>query len=65
MRARKPASFWRENVIDVVILLRVLEECRGSGNESQSVIILRLRDNVTSLSIKKKIPYFLGEKEVQ
>ena len=52
-------------MIDVVILLRVLEECRGSGNESQSVIILRLRDNVTSLSIKKKIPYFLGEKEVQ
>ena len=55
-------------MIDVVILLRVLEECRGSGNESESVgglIILRLRDNLTSLSIKKKIPYFFGEKEMQ
>ena len=32
---REPTSFWRENVISVVILLRLLarSECRSGGNK--------------------------------
>ena len=45
----EPDSFWRENVIAVVILLR---ECRSGGNKLSNVrsfIILRSAEGLTLL----------------
>ena len=47
--APEPDSFWRENVIAVVILLR---ECRRGGNKLSNVrsfIILRSAEGLTLL----------------
>ena len=38
MLAGERASFWRENVVAVVILLRVLRECRSGGNKLLEVL---------------------------
>ena len=50
---REPASFWRENVVAVVTLLRVLRECRSSRNKLSNVrsfITLRSGEGVTSFT---------------
>ena len=42
MLAREAASFWREKVVAVVILLRVLAECRSGGNKLSNVRIFSI-----------------------
>ena len=52
MLACEPASFWRENVVAVVTLLRVFNS--EGGNEISNVrsfIILRSREGLTSFNI--------------
>ena len=48
VRARKPASFWRENVVTVVTLLRVL--AKTSHQIVRSFITLRSGESVTSFA---------------
>ena len=58
--AREPASFWRENVVAVVTLLRV----RSGENKLSNVrrfIILRSGESVTSFT-KGNSANFSGEK---
>ena len=53
MYALEPASFWRENVVAVVILLRVLRElCAGENKISnvRSFISLGSEDRMTSFT---------------
>ena len=60
VRAREPASFWRENVIAVVILLR---KFRSSGNRLSNVrrfMILRSRKDLTYFN-KNNCANFSGE----
>ena len=67
VRAREPASFWRKNMIDVVIPLRVLGECRNGGSKLSNVssfIILCSGGSLTSFHIKINALTFLV-KEVQ
>ena len=67
VRAREPASFWRENMIDVLILQRVLGECRNGGSKLSNVssfIILCSGESLTSFHIKINALTFLV-KEVQ
>ena len=71
LRTREPASFWRENMIAVVILLQVFTKmlvvaetsfvsCQMLGD----FISLRSGEGLTSFS-KKNRAYFPGEKKVQ
>ena len=49
----EPTSFWRENVVAVVILLRVLARCRSGRNKISNVrsfIIFRSGERVTSFT---------------
>ena len=53
VRARERASFWRENMIDVVLLLRVLGECRNVGSKLStfsSFLILCSGESLTYVS---------------
>ena len=65
VRAREPASFWRENMIDVVFLLRVLGECRNGGIKlstvSSFIILLYSGESLTSFH-KNKRADFSGER---
>ena len=61
---REPAPFWREKVIGVVILLRVLARMPISGNKLlvvKSLIILRSGDGQTSFNENNHANY-CGEK---
>ena len=46
MRAREPASFWRENLIDVVTLLRVLAEVYNTSGFSEDVVVIKTSDHI-------------------
>ena len=59
VRAREPASFWRENVVAVVNLLRVL--ARNKLSNVRSFIILGSGEGVTSF-IKGNSANFCSEK---
>ena len=64
VRAREPASFWRENMIDVVLLLRVLGECCNGGSKLStfsSFLILYSGGSLTSFH-KNKRADFSGER---
>ena len=65
VRVREPASFWRENVIAVIILLRHLERMSSSdGNKLSAVrsfIILRSGEGLTSFN-KNGRANFSGKK---
>ena len=54
MLAREPASFWRENEVAVVTLLRVLarmSKCGGNKlSNVRSFIVLRSGEGVTSFT---------------
>ena len=50
---RDPSSFCRENLIVVVIVLRVLQESRGGGNKLSNFrgfVILRPGESITSFN---------------
>ena len=67
VRERERASFWRENMIDVVLLLQVLGECRNVGSKLptfSSFLILCSGESLTSFHIKINALTFLV-KEVQ
>ena len=60
-----PASFWRENLIAVVILLRVLARCRSGVNKLSNIrsfIILLSGEGLTPFSINNR-PSVFGEKK--
>ena len=65
MPAREPASFWRENVVAVVILLGVLArmlKCGGNKiSNVRSFIILQSGEGVTFFT-KGNSASFSGEK---
>ena len=42
MHARESASFWRENLVTVFIVLRVLAGCRSGGNKLSNVRIVQM-----------------------
>ena len=46
MRAREPASFWRENLIGVVTLLRVLAEAYNTSGFSEDVVVIKTSDHI-------------------
>ena len=56
MLAREPASFWRENVVAVVTVLRVLASCENVKvaenklSNVRSFIILRSGEGITSFT---------------
>ena len=62
----QPASFWRENMMAVVILLRVLAKM-SSGSDGKklsnlkSFIILRLGEGLNSFNKNNRV-IFSGEK---
>ena len=66
--ARKPASFWRENVVAVVSpLYEFNRECRSGGNKSSNVRsfgILQSGEGSTSFN-NDNSANFPGEKKVQ
>ena len=60
-----PASFWPENLIAVVILLRVLARCRSGVNKLSNIrsfIILLSGEGLTPFSINNR-PSVFGEKK--
>ena len=64
VRARERASFWRENMADVVLLLQVLGECRNGGSKLSSFssfLILYSSESLTSFH-KNKRADFSGER---
>ena len=64
MLAREPTSFWRENLVAVVTLLRDLADCQSGENKLSNVksfIILRSEEGVTSFT-KGNRANFSGEK---
>ena len=42
VHARESASFWRENLVTVFIVLRVLAGCRSGGNKLSNVRIVQM-----------------------
>ena len=65
MRTREPASFWRENVVAVVIPPR---ECRSGGNKLSRLEVLSFcgdRERVKPLFIKITVLIFLEKKNVK
>ena len=61
---RESACFWRKNVIAVVILLVLAQECRSGGNKLSDVwrfIILLLGEGLTFFNINNRTSFF-GEK---
>ena len=53
MLSCEPVSFWQENVVAVVTLLRDLADCQSGENKLsnvRSLIILRSGEGVTSFS---------------
>ena len=53
MHAREPASFWRENVVGVILCYEFSGEFRGGENKISNVrsfIILRSGERVTSFT---------------
>ena len=67
MRAREPAAFWRENLVAVVILPRVLARMSCQRTQVVSVtvfIILWLGNSLTSFN-QDNSANFIGEEDVQ
>ena len=50
MRTREPASFWRENVIGVVTLLRVLAEAYNTSDFSEDVVVMKTSDHILEVT---------------
>ena len=46
VRAHEPGSFWRENVIGVVTLLRVLAEAYNTSGFSEDVVVMKTSDHI-------------------
>ena len=61
MRSREPASFWRENVIAVVILLRVLARM-SVVVETRSFIVFLSGESLTSFSINNRTNFLVKKK---
>ena len=64
---QSPASFWRENLIAVVILLRVLARYRSGVNKLSNIrsfIILLSGEGLTPFSINNR-PSVFGEKKMK
>ena len=68
MLEREPASFWRKNVIAVVILLWIWWECRSGRNEISNVrsfTILRSGEGLTSFNIDNSANFSNEKKYLQ
>ena len=57
---RKPASFWRENVITGVILLQVLGQSNGKKlSNVRSIIILLSGECLTSINKNNRVNFWV------
>ena len=67
-RAQETASFWREIVIAIVILLRALADCGSSGSNLSTVrsfIILRSGKGLASFDTKNRANVYRRKKIAQ